>query len=99
MEYLKRFADRRNRNLVPDTGYFDKEPDVAPSEENGEDETLLYPQTEVPRSQHKHWVRYICTAALITLVMACCFLGGFLLKGMTQPRLWNFDNYDTRKFI
>ncbi|ROW15172.1 hypothetical protein VPNG_03016 [Cytospora leucostoma] len=26
--------------------------------------------------------------------MVCCFAGGFVLRDLTQPRLWNFDHYD-----
>lgn len=97
MDYLKRFVDKRNRNLVPLAEYSDQEPETASTKEDGEDETLLYSPTGFPQARGKQWTRYICTSALIICVMVCCFAGGFLLRGATQPRLWNFDHYDIRK--
>lgn len=97
MDYLKRFIDKRDRALIPSVEYSDKEPSAAPSEENDEDETLLYPQRKLSQSRRKRWTRYICTSALVISTMVCCFAGGFLLKGATQPRVWNFDHYDIRR--
>jgi len=96
MDFWKRAMDKRGRTVIPSTQLADKEPETRPSEENEEDESLLYAHEGRPREK-KSWRRKILTAVLIVGSMVCCFAGGFLVRDLGQPRLWNFDRYETRK--
>lgn len=89
--------DKRGRELVPSTQVNDKETETRHSEENDEDETLLYTHGGFSQARKKSWTQRLCTAALIIGSMVCCFAGGFLVRDLKQPRLWNFDSYETRK--
>ncbi|KAK2613111.1 hypothetical protein N8I77_000040 [Diaporthe amygdali] len=95
MNLFKRAMDKRGRELVPSTQRTDKEVETRPSEENDEDEMLLCAHGSLPRSQRKSWTQRLSTAALIIGSMLCCFASGFLLRDLSQPRLWNFDRYET----
>lgn len=89
--------DKRGRTLVPSTQTADKEPEPRQSEENDEDESLLYSQGRRLQEQRMSWKRKLLIAVLIVGSMVCCFAGGFLVRDLGQPRLWNFDSYETRK--
>lgn len=89
--------DKRGRTLIPSTQLADKEPETRHSGENDEDESLLYSQEVRAQEQGKSWRRKFLTAVLIVGSMVCCFAGGFLVRDLGQPRLWNFDSYETRK--
>lgn len=89
--------DKRGRALVPTTELADKEPEARASEENDEDEALLYSQEPHSPKRQKSWTRNILTAVAVVGSMVCCFAGGFLVRDLSQPRLWNFDRYETRK--
>ncbi|KAI3394957.1 hypothetical protein diail_2064 [Diaporthe ilicicola] len=95
MNFLRRAMDKRGRELVPSTQFTDKEPEARSSEDNEEDDTLLHSHELVSRARKRSWARRTCTAALIIGSMICCFAGGFLLRDLSQPRLWNFDRYET----
>lgn len=89
--------DRRGRSVVPSTQPADKEPEARSSEENDEDESLLYSQGGRPQERNKSLSRKIWTAVLVVGAMVCCFAGGFMVRDLTLPLVWNFDNYETRK--
>jgi hypothetical protein len=88
--------DKRGRTFTPSTQLADKKPETRPSEENDEDESLLYAH-EGRLREKKSWRLKTLTAVLIVGSMVCCFAGGFLVRDLGQPRLWNFDRYETRK--
>ena len=97
MNLWKRAMDKQGTALVPSTEIADKEPEARASEEDDEDESLLYSHGGRPQELQKSRARKITTAVLIVGSMVCCFAGGFLVRGLGQARLWNFDRYETRK--
>lgn len=97
MSFWKRVMDKRGRSLVPPTEVADKEPEVRTSEENDEDELLLYSQRGRPQERRKRLSRKIWTAVLVVGSMLCCFAAGFLARDLTLTLVWNYDRYETRK--
>lgn len=97
MNFWKRAMDRRGRSVVPSTQPTDKEPEATPSEENDEDESLLYSHGGRSQERSKSLSRKIWTAVLVVGSMVCCFGAGFMVRDLTVPLVWNFDNYETRK--
>lgn len=89
--------DRRGRSVVPSTQLADKEPEARPSEENDEDESLLYSHGGRPQERKQSLSRKIWTAVLAICAMVVCFAGGFMVRDLTLPLVWNFDNHETRK--
>lgn len=89
--------DRRGRSVVPSTQLADKEPEARTSEENDEDESLLYSHGSRSQDRKTTLSRKIWTAVLVVGAMVCCFAGGFMVRDLTLPVVWNFDNYETRK--
>ncbi|KAG6364056.1 hypothetical protein INS49_009159 [Diaporthe citri] len=87
--------DRRGRPVVPLTQHANKEPEARASEENDEDESLLYSHGGRSQERKKSLSRKIWTAVLVVGSMACCFAGGFMVRDLTLPLVWNFDNYET----
>lgn len=97
MDFWKRATDKSRRELIPSMELADKEPEARPSEENDEDESLLYSHGARSQERKKSLSRKILTALVVVGVMLCCFAGGFMARDLTLPLVWNFDSYETRK--
>lgn len=97
MNFWKRVMDRRGRSLVPSTQPADKEPEGRPSEDNEEDEALLYSHGGPSHVRQKSLSRKVLTVVLVFGAMFCCFAAGFMVRDLTLPLVWNFDRFETRK--
>lgn len=97
MSFWKRVMDKRGRSLVPPTEVADKEPEARTSEENDEDELLLYSQRGRSQGRRKRLSRKIWTAVLVVASILCCIAAGFMARDLTLPLVWNYDRYETRK--
>lgn len=97
MSFWKRAMDRRGRSVGPSTQLADKEPEARPSEENDEDESLLYSHGGRPQERKQSLSRKIWSAVMSIGAMVVCFAGGFMVRDLTLPLVWNFDNHETRK--